>query len=88
MSDESHRREHLNPISPKDSLFDFEVPPGKEEEEEEEEESEEARKPKTLEMTCKPSAEEVAAHMVSHMPFRSWCPPLCPRKGAKQETPD
>ena len=73
MSDERHRREHSNPISPNDRLFDFDVKPRKGEEEEEEE-SDEALAPNRLKETAKPSAEEVAAHMISHMPYRDWCP--------------
>ena len=42
--------------------------------EETEGEQEEARKPKMAKAPAKPSKEEVEEHMVTHLPFRSWCP--------------
>ena len=41
---------------------------------EEYEEEEEARVPTILREPIKPSKKEVAEHMMSHMPYRSWCP--------------
>ena len=55
-----------------------------EEEEEEEEErwDEEARKVKTTVDQTLPSEKEVQEHMITHLPFRSWCP-HCVRGKAK-----
>ena len=39
-----------------------------------ESEPEEARRVKTAKAPAKPSKEEVDEHMVTHLPFRSWCP--------------
>ena len=39
-----------------------------------EEEHEEAQKAKAIKAPSKPSKEEVDEHMVTHLPFRSWCP--------------
>ena len=39
-----------------------------------ESEPEEARRVKTAKLPAKPSKEEVDEHMVTHLPFRSWCP--------------
>ena len=56
---------------------------GRERERERERESEnleenldgdEAVQPKTKPPPAKPSAEEVEKHMVTHLPFRDWCP--------------
>ena len=35
---------------------------------------EEAVRPKTRALPKQPSAEEVENHMVTHLPFRDWCP--------------
>ena len=40
----------------------------------EEGETEEARKPKATRVPARPSQEEVDEHMITHLPFRSWCP--------------
>ena len=42
--------------------------------EEEEEETEQALPAKHARSPLTPSAEEVAAHRVTHLPFRNWCP--------------
>ena len=39
-----------------------------------ESEPEEARRVKTASVPTKPSKEEVDEHMITHLPFRSWCP--------------
>ena len=36
--------------------------------------SEEAEMPKRIYFDMRPSQEEVNAHNVSHLPYRSWCP--------------
>ena len=41
---------------------------------EREEEPEEARKARGVKAPAKPSKEEVDEHMLTHLPFRSWCP--------------
>ena len=41
---------------------------------EQEGELEEARKAKGIKAPTKPSKEEVNEHMLTHLPFRSWCP--------------
>ena len=43
-------------------------------EDSEEGETEEARKPKAARVPTRPSQEEVDEHMITHLPFRSWCP--------------
>ena len=40
----------------------------------EEEEGEEAQRAKGIRAPTKPSKEEVDDHMLTHLPFRSWCP--------------
>ena len=52
-----------------------EAPAGGEEahEEIEAEESEEPREPKKIHDPALPSQAEVDAHMLTHVPFRSWC---------------
>ena len=37
---------------------------------------EEAELPKTIRCESKPSEEEVRIHNRTHLPYRSWCPPL------------
>ena len=37
------------------------------------EEAEEAQMPKTVKPPIKPTREEVNEHMISHLPFRTWC---------------
>ena len=37
-------------------------------------EPEEAQKAETTKVPSKPSKEEVDEHMITHLPFRSWCP--------------
>ena len=41
--------------------------------EEEREEGEEVQIPKTVKPPIKPTKEEVNEHMISHLPFRTWC---------------
>ena len=41
---------------------------------EENHDGDEAVQPKTKPPPAKPSAEEVEKHMVTHLPFRDWCP--------------
>ena len=36
-------------------------------------ESEEAAEPRVITKPCRPSAAEVEAHNVTHIPFRNWC---------------
>ena len=43
-------------------------------EEEDNQEEEEANKAVAPKIPIKPSQEEVDAHMLTHLPFRSWCP--------------
>jgi hypothetical protein len=38
------------------------------------EDPEEARAPKVLESPFQPTAQEVAEHNLTHLPFRNWCP--------------
>ena len=40
----------------------------------EEEEGEEGARPKYRRVDNKPSQQEVDEHMMTHIPFRSWCP--------------
>ena len=47
---------------------------GKQDAQEENSDSEEASRPKTRAPPVKPSAIEVENHMVTHLPFRDWCP--------------
>ena len=47
---------------------------GKWDDEEENLDSEEASRPTTRAPPVKPSAAEVENHMVTHLPFRDWCP--------------
>ena len=49
---------------------------------EQEEESEEAKGAKGARVPTKPSQEEVEEHMLTHLPYRSWCP-HCVRGKAK-----
>ena len=42
-------------------------------EEERDEEQEEGERPKKIRTDSKPSKEEVEEHMLTHMPYRSWC---------------
>ena len=39
-----------------------------------EDEHDEAQKPKGVKAPNKPSKDEVDEHMITHLPFRSWCP--------------
>ena len=41
---------------------------------EDEDESDEAKRPSVPLAPVRPSTKEVEEHMVTHMPFRSWCP--------------
>ena len=43
-------------------------------EDEENQEQEEANKATAPKIPIKPSQEEVDSHMLTHLPFRSWCP--------------
>ena len=43
----------------------------------------EAREVKAPPIPATPSREEVLQHRLKHHPYRSWCPPLRPRKGAR-----
>ena len=47
-----------------------------------EDEEDEARRPSVPSAPVRPSTKEVEEHMVTHMPFRSWCP-HCVRGKAK-----
>ena len=67
---------HSKSISPKDSLYVVKDNGGKEDDDDKEmpDEEEEAQEPARLKDTVKPSPDEVAVHMVSHLPYRDWCP--------------
>ena len=43
-------------------------------------------KVRLIKSPIKPSAKEVAEHMVTHTPYRSWCPTLCGRASEQERT--
>ena len=43
----------------------------------------EAELPKKVCYDVKPSKEEVGLHNITHLPYRSWCPPLRQRQSQK-----
>ena len=49
----------------------------------EEEAGDEAKVPNADKLPARPSQEEVDQHMLTHLPFRSWCP-HCVRGKAKR----
>ena len=69
-------RDMMEPFDPTESEAEQGVTAGEGEMENPEMENpeEEAVRPKTKAPPKQPSAEEVENHMVTHLPFRDWCP--------------
>ena len=67
--------EYMKPFNPDEEEGTQEQGGEREEAAQEQEgEPEEARKAKGTKVPIKPSKEEVDEHMLTHLPFRSWCP--------------